>query len=109
MQPGGWGDAGWWNYGWGARPADEGWQQAGSDAAGGWAGGSTQRGWEGHQAEQMEAPPASPDPVDEGPWSWWWSFRSQAWMHSPQVLRSRRGRWAWDDDRTHGLYFLPPQ
>jgi hypothetical protein len=48
------------------------------------------------------------DQADEGPWTWWWSASRQAWMYSPQVLRSHHGRWAWDDERAHEVYFLPP-
>ena len=35
-------------------------------------------------------------------------LRYRAWVLSPLVTRSHRGRWAWDNEREHAVYFLVP-
>ena len=78
--------------------------------------GAAGAGWSGRTRstdDQPAAPLASPDQADEGLlWSWWWSDSYQAWMWSPQVLRSDdRGQWAWarDGERRYAVYFFPRQ
>ena len=104
VQPGntqaaaGWGGAGWWDT-WGGAVGDgRTWSNSGE--AWGVA------GWEGGRTQSTEA--ASPSEADEGPSTWWWSSRYRAWVLSPLVTRSHRGRWAWDNEREHAVYFLVP-
>jgi hypothetical protein len=75
----------------------------GTGYGGGWGGSSWS--W---QSPPWQAAPQWQEAQDEGPWSWWWSTTYRAWMLSPQVLRSRSGRWAWDSEWQHAVYFYPP-